>query len=100
MSTHRNRHAKHRHAGPAELATGAAIVEACVPLWLECAKRANSRYGGEKPGNHKGRDAALYSVDDRLAEHGITWAKDRREYQNYERAVRTTALARDPRRSA
>ena len=67
------------------------IVRECVPLWKEAAKRANSRYGGEKPGNHKGRSAALYSVDDRLRERGVLFLRDPKLWAAYERAVRMAA---------
>lgn len=68
------------------------IVALCVPLWRHCAERAHSRYGGDRPGgNHMGRDAALYCADDVLAENGITYAKDRRLWANYERHIRRAA---------
>jgi len=94
MSTIAHRFAKHRNSGPPETSLDPTIIEACVPLWLESAKRANSRYGGEKPGNHKGRSAALYSVDDELARHGVRFADDPQRWLAYEKRIRYEALAR------
>ncbi len=73
------------------ITTDPELVAKCVPLWKEAAKRANSRYGGDKPGNHKGRSAALYSVDDKLREHGITFDRDPVRWAAYEKAVRFAA---------
>ena len=67
------------------------IVAECVPLWIEAAKRANSRYGDEKQASNKGRDAALYSCDDRLRERGVTWQGDRFRWLSYEKAIRAAA---------
>ena len=74
-----------------EIATDAELVARCVPLWRECAKRANSRYGGTAPGKSKGRSAALRCPDDVLREHGVTFARDRREWGAYEKAIRLAA---------
>lgn len=91
MSAYRNR-ALYRSHGPVPGAeVDPEIVAKCVPLWRKCAKRANSRYGGTKPGNNKGRSAALYSPDDVLREHGIEFLKDPDLYGAYERAVRLAA---------
>ena len=93
-TAYRNR-AVFRNYSPVEgIEVDAAIVEACVELWRDCAKRANSRYGGTVKGNHKGRSAALRSPDDVLREHGILFAKDPKEWAAYERAIRLAAVSR------
>lgn len=86
--------AKYRHREPSPLVqVDERIVRECVPIWLESAKRANSRYGGDQRGNHMGRSAALYSVDDELAKHGITFAADPQLWLAYEKRIRYEALA-------
>ena len=67
------------------------LVAKCVPLWIECAARANSRYGGRAPGNHKGRSAAMHCPDDVLRANGITFGRDRRLWAAYEAAIRRAA---------
>lgn len=69
----------------------AAIIEQAVPLWRICALRANSRNGGEKCGNEKGRAYALHSPDAVFRAHGITFDADPKLYGAYERAVRLAA---------
>lgn len=69
------------------------LVAKCVPLWRECAKRANSRYGATKPENNRGRSAALHCPDDVLAAHGITFQRDRKLWAAYEAAIRRAAIA-------
>lgn len=87
----RTKQAKYRAAFPVPDGVDPEIVAKCVPLWRECAKRANSRYGGEKPGNNKGRSSALYSPDDVLRKHGIEFLRDPERWGAYEKAVRRAA---------
>ena len=88
----RNR-AVYRHSGIVDThEIDPEIVAECVPHWKLGAARANSRYGGPKPGgNNKGRNASLYSADDVLKEYGITFDRDPKLWAAYERRIRIAA---------
>ncbi len=87
--SYRNRAIYRHYEPPPQAVTNPAIVRECVPLWREAAKRAHSRYGdGRGRGNNLGCDTRLYSADDKLREHGITFDGDRRTYLSYEKAIR------------
>ena len=91
MTAFRNRAIYRNYDPMAHEGIDRSIIEECVPLWRECAKRANSRYGGAVKGNNKGRASALRCPDDILREHGVTFARDRRLWAAYEKQIRLAA---------
>ena len=94
------RRAPYRNAGVVPLLeTDPALVALCVPLWVECAKRANSRHGGTKPGNVNGLAPILDSPDAMLAAHGVLFLRDPELWAAYEAAVRVAARAQVTRRN-
>lgn len=78
----------HKDWSPVTHEIRADIVAECVPLWRACWERATR---SKKADSQKGRSVPMRSPDSVLASRGITFAKDRKLWASYERAIRRAA---------